>query len=76
MPPKKATKPKAMKWKKISDWVYETKDPVTGGIWRYVGKRETSELQMYQAILFYLGLYGRPRPEKGKFVQLAQPAAD
>ncbi len=64
------------KWEKVSDFVYETKDPVTGGTWRYIGKRETSETQILQAVLNYMMFYGKPRPKKGEYIEISQPAID
>src|SRR5947208_2777681 len=74
---KLAPKPKEkplQKWEKISDFVYEIEDPVTGGTWRYIGKRETSEPQMLQAVLAYMMFYGKSRPKKGEYVEINQPA--
>jgi hypothetical protein len=76
MSKKKIAKSKPLSWKKISDWVCEIKDPITGGNWRYIARKETSDFQMFQAIAIYLSFYGEVRPKKGTYVCLSQPALD
>ena len=71
-PAAKAKKPKAAtapqpnpQWKKVSDFVYEIVDPVTGGTWSYIANREMDEEQLYRAILQAIVFFGIKRPPKG-----------
>jgi hypothetical protein len=65
-PAKKASHAfKPMVWTKKSDFIYEAKDPMTGGFWSYVSKCARTQDELNADVVYALHNKLKQRPRKG-----------
>jgi hypothetical protein len=71
-PCKKEPKAPALpRWKKQrGNFTYEIEDPVTGGFWRYCGKRKMSDTELLERVLSIIVIGRGDRPKRGQVAEL------
>jgi hypothetical protein len=62
----KNTIPILPNWRRTKGFVYQSVDPVSGGIWQFVGSKETDQDTLNQRVMFLVLLCGTERPQRDK----------
>ena len=66
--------PEGPLWKKLEDFVYELIDPVTGGRYRCVAKRDMEQVELFQKWEYVYVLCRRARPQSWETHFLVLPS--